>query len=190
MTAQWSHTINARCCSGYGRCGRALVWKPVPQDAGRVVCSPFSIMDDSNNGSPSIKPIFMRHYEGSENPVHSPAPWRIEDIAQDGEPVLMLIAADGKRIAEICWQGECPDEETEEELELRQQRDEANDHLLQAAPDLLALAYDYEETCVNRIGNLHDELRWRGEDEWRAMVGHWTVQLNEVRWAIDKAERR
>jgi hypothetical protein len=63
--------------------------------------------------------------------------------------------------------------------------------LLQAAPDLLALAYDYEEACVDRLGLLHDdEVDWRDLHEWSDMVGHWNLQLKEVREAIAKAEGR
>ncbi|MBI2806057.1 MAG: hypothetical protein HYX68_13840 [Planctomycetes bacterium] len=75
------------------------------------------------------------------------------------------------------------EERTEDEAEYA-----ANACLIAAAPELLHLAELFQMTCEDRLSLLRDdEKEWRGDDEWRDMIGHFNALLTKCRKAIGQA---
>ncbi|QDU42857.1 hypothetical protein Mal52_13260 [Symmachiella dynata] len=102
-------------------------------------------------------------------PTHTPTPWIIDGstIRDQEHHAIVELAGDNLPPKQVA----------------------ANASLIATAPILLELAHDYEATCVDRLGLLREEeYQWRDPAELRHMIGHWTVQLEDVRQVIAQAQ--
>ena len=106
-------------------------------------------------------------------PPSASLPWRAEFYGE----YIAICDAQGGRLADVYAAPTVA-----EDAEAR-----AVSRLMTAAPTLLKAVREAVATYQDRLALLEEEREWRGDDEYRDMVGHYSILLREAKAALDVA---
>lgn len=127
----------------------------------------------------------------STSPAHTPGPWTLEENDDMDFAIELRADSGSKHLAYIASMTEASEDDydTAEDCEANVEECSANARLIAAAPDLLDLARTFWLVCDGRLGLLKDDEKdWRGDNEWRDMVGHFTALRKKCERVIAKVE--